>query len=188
MELNTRSTGTALAAAAVIAGAALLVPRLVRRFRGNQAASSIEQSIDLNVPVSTAYNQWTQFEEFPRFMDHVEEVRQLDDTHLRWRARFAGKAREWESEITEQIPDQRIAWRSTGGVKNAGIVTFDKIGENRTRVKLRMDYEPQTPGEKFGSAIGAIKHTAKGNLKRFKALVERRGSETGAWRGTVQQH
>ena len=179
--------GKALAAVAAVAVTAMLVPKM-RQSSGWGSSSMVEQSIDVNVPVSTAYNQWTQFEEFPRFMESVEEVRQLDDTHLHWRANVAGKTKEWDAEITQQIPDQCIAWRSTGGAANSGVVTFDKIGENRTRVKLRMDYEPQTPGEKFGSAIGAVKHTARGNLKRFKALVERRGAETGAWRGTVQQH
>ena len=102
------------------------------------------ETVELDVPVSTAYNQWTQFEEFPQFMASVEEVHQLDDTHLHWRANVAGKAKEWDAEITEQIPDERIAWRSTGGVGNAGVVTFDPIGAEPTRVTLQMDYEPQT--------------------------------------------
>lgn len=147
--------------------------------------STVTESVDVAVPVRTAYNQWTQFEEFPRFMESVEEVRQLDDTHLHWRANVAGKVKEWDAEITQQIPDQYIAWRSTGGVPNAGAVSFDKIGENRTRVKLHMDYEPETAAEKIGDAVGGVKLAAKGNLKRFKKLVERHGVETGAWRGTV---
>jgi uncharacterized membrane protein len=145
----------------------------------------VEETIDLNVPVSTAYNQWTQFEEFPRFMATVQEVTQLDDRRLHWRARVAGKIEEWESEITEQVPDQTIAWRSTNGPGNAGLVTFDKIGENKSRVKLQMWYDPETTGQKVGSALGGVKLTAKGNLKRFKQLVEKRGVETGAWRGEL---
>jgi uncharacterized membrane protein len=186
--------GKTLAAAAALAGGALLASKLIQRARESShgkrshSESSVEETIDLNVPVSTAYNQWTQFEEFPRFMQSVEEVRQLDDTHLHWKANVAGKTKEWDSEITQQIPDQCIAWRSTGGVANSGVVTFDKIGENRTRVRLQMQYEPQTAGEKLGDAVGGVKLTAKGNLKRFKALVEQRGVETGAWRGTVAQH
>ena len=180
--------GKNLLAAAALAAGALLTAKLAQRVRHARSTSSVQETIDLNVPVSTAYNQWTQFEEFPRFMASVEEVRQLDDTHLHWRANVAGKTKEWDAEITQQIPDQCIAWRSTGGVRNAGVVTFDKIGDNRTRVKLQMDYDPQTPVEKVGDAIGGVKLTTKGNLKRFKELVERRGVETGAWRGTVAQH
>ena len=173
---------------AALGAGALLVSALTRRMRGSEAASSVEETIELNVPVSTAYNQWTQFEEFPRFMASVQEVRQLDDTHLHWRADVAGKPKEWDAEITEQIPDQRIAWRSTGGVKNAGVVTFHKLAANRTKVKLQMNYEPETINEKIGDALGGVKLTAKGNLKRFKHLVEGRGVETGGWRGTVPQH
>jgi uncharacterized membrane protein len=146
---------------------------------------SIEETIELNVPVSTAYNQWTQFEEFPRFMPTVQQVRQLDDRHLHWRAMVAGRMEEWDSEITEQIPDQVIAWRSTSGPGNAGLVTFDKLGENRTRVRLQMWYDPQTRAEKLASAMGGVKLTAKGNLMRFKQLLESRGSESGAWRGEI---
>ena len=178
--------GKTIAAAAAMAAGAMLVTRLMQRARSTSATSSIRESIELEVPVSTAYNQWTQFEEFPRFMQSVEAVRQLDDTHLHWRASVAGRTKEWDAEITEQIPDQRIAWRSITGVRNAGVVTFDKIGENRTRVTLQMDYDPQTPAEKIGDAVGGVKLTAKDNLRRFKDLVERRGVETGAWRGTVQ--
>jgi uncharacterized membrane protein len=159
----------------------------MRRIRGT-GTSSVQESIELNVPLSTAYNQWTQFEEFPKFMDSVQEVRQVDDTHLHWKAVVAGKPKEWDSEITEQIPDRRIAWRSTGGVQNAGAVTFQRVGVNRTRVNLEMDYDPETVTEKIGDAVGAVKLTAKGNLKRFKELVEARGAETGAWRGTVAPH
>jgi uncharacterized membrane protein len=145
----------------------------------------VEETIVLNVPVSTAYNQWTQFEEFPRFMPTVQEVRQIDDSHLHWRAMVAGRVEEWDSEITEQIPDQMIAWRSTSGPGNAGVVTFDKIGENKTRVRLQMWYDPQTRAERLGAAMGGVKLTAKGNLMRFKQLLESRGAESGAWRGEI---
>jgi uncharacterized membrane protein len=179
--------GTTLAAAALIAAGGLLLSSNVRR-GGAGRGRTVEESIELDVPVSTAYNQWTQFEEFPRFMASVESVQQVDDTHLHWRALVGGKMKEWDAEITEQIPDKRIAWRSTGGVQNGGVVTFHKISESRTRVMLQMDYNPETVVEKVGDAVGAVKLTAKGNLKKFKHLVEARGTETGAWRGTVQQH
>ena len=171
--------------AALVAGGLYLSNTLRRESAG---ASTIEEAIEVNVPLRTAYDQWTQFEQFPRFMASVEEVKQLDDTHLHWRAIVAGKTKEWDAEITEQIPDQRIAWRSTGGVSNAGVVTFHRIGDNRTRVMLQMDYQPQTLLERAGNAVGAVKLTAKGNLKRFKQIVEQRGAETGGWRGTVPAH
>ena len=172
---------------AALAIGGLLLSNQMKRIRA-PGASTVEESIELNVPVSTAYNQWTQFEEFPRFMSNVEEVKQLDDTHLHWRASFAGKTKEWDAEITEQIPDTRIAWRSVGGVRNSGVVNFNRVGDNRTRVVLHMDYQPETAGEKIGDAVGGVKLMAKGNLKRFKDLIEGRGVETGAWRGTVTQH
>jgi uncharacterized membrane protein len=121
-------------------------------------------------------------------MASVQEVRQIDDTHLHWRAVVAGKTKEWDAEITEQIPDQRIAWRSTSGVANSGAVTFHRIGDARTQVMLQMDYQPETAGEKIGAALGGVKLTTKGNLQRFKDLIERRGVETGEWRGTVARH
>jgi len=181
-------SGTALTAVAALAVGGLLLSSRMRRMRGAGEASSISQSIEVDVPVSTAYNQWTQFEEFPKFMDSVEEVRQLDDEHLHWRANVAGKTKEWDSEITEQIPDQRIAWRSTGGVRNAGVVSFQKLSDAKTRVTLQMDYRPESMDEKIGDVLGGVKYTARDNLKRFKDLIERRGAETGAWRGTVAQH
>jgi uncharacterized membrane protein len=121
-------------------------------------------------------------------MASVEEVKQLDDTHLHWRVKVAGKTKEWDSEITEQIPDQRIAWRSTAGAMNSGVVTFQRISANKTKVVLRMEYEPETAGERIGDAVGGVKLTAKGNLRRFKDLIEGRGVETGAWRGAVVEH
>ena len=179
--------GRIAAVAAIAAGGVLLSKRMKGRSRSG-SGSFVETGIDVEVPVSTAYNQWTQFEEFPQFMHSVHEVRQLDDTHLHWRASVAGQEKEWEAEITEQIPDQRIAWRSTSGAVNAGVVTFEKLSENSTKVTLRMSYDPETPREKLGDALGAMKLEAKGNLKRFKELIESRGVESGAWRGTVPEH
>ena len=179
-----RRPGT-LGALAALAVGGLLLSRQMQKGRGMGSSSSVQDSITVNVPVSTAYNQWTQFEEFPRFMVTVEEVKQVDDTHLHWRANVAGKIKEWDAEITEQIPDERIAWRSTSGPRNAGVVTFHRLGDNRTKVMLQMDYDPETIAERFGDALGGVKLTTKGNLQRFKELIERRGVETGAWRGTV---
>jgi uncharacterized membrane protein len=181
-------SGTAVASVSALLAGGLLVSMLAKRMRESTSPSSIEESIELNVPVSTAYNQWTQFEEFPRFMASVQEVKQVDNTHLHWRAKVAGKPKEWDAEITEQIPDARIAWRSTSGVHNEGVVTFHKLGDNRTKVMLQMDYDPQTIGEKVADALGGVKLAAKSNLKRFKQLVEGRGVETGAWRGSVARH
>ncbi|HZY18124.1 MAG TPA: SRPBCC family protein [Ramlibacter sp.] len=183
-----RASGPGLLSLAALVGGGLYLSRKLRQGPGAGSASNVQESIELDVPVSTAYNQWTQFEEFPKFMATVEEVRQLDDTHLHWRAIVAGKSKEWDAEITEQIPDERIAWRSTDGVTNAGVVTFHRIGDSRTRVMLQMDYEPETLTEQVGDAVGGVKLTAKGNLKRFKELVEARGTETGAWRGEVAAH
>jgi uncharacterized membrane protein len=175
------------AAAALGFVAALAVGGVaLSRRRGRQGSPHfVHESIELDVPVSTAYNQWTQFEEFPRFMATVQEVRQIDDTHLQWRANVAGKTKEWRAEITEQIPDQRIQWRSTGGVHNAGAVTFHKLSDSRCRIDLQMEYSPETAIERVGGAVGGVKLTTMGNLQRFKQLIESRGQETGAWRGTV---
>ena len=149
--------------------------------------SSIEQSVEVNVPVSTAYNQWTQFEEFPRFMEGVNEVKQLDDTTLHWKAEVAGQEREWDAKITEQTPDQRIAWTDIGGATNAGVVSFHKIDDSTTKVMLQIDFEPEGFVEKVGDALGFVKTRTKGDLGRFKEFIESRGSETGAWRGEVDQ-
>jgi uncharacterized membrane protein len=149
--------------------------------------SNIEQSIDVNVPVHVAYNQWTQFEEFPRFMEGVEEIRQLDDKRLHWRANIGGKEKEWDAVITEQIPDQRIAWKNTTGAQNAGVVTFHHISDKTTRVMLQLEYDPEGIIENVGDTIGVVSSRVKGDLERFKEYIERRGSETGAWRGKVEQ-
>jgi uncharacterized membrane protein len=177
-----------IVAVAALAVGGLILSKQLKKSRTAGGMSSIEESIDVNVPVSTAYNQWTQFQDFPKFMDSVQEVKQLDDSHLHWRANVAGKEEQWDSEITEQIPDQRIAWRSTSGVRNAGDVTFQKLSDAKTRIKLKMDYEPQSADEKIGDALGLVRMQTKGNLKRFKELLESRGAETGAWRGSIAQH
>lgn len=149
--------------------------------------ATVEKSIEVNVPISTAYNQWTQFEDFPAFMEGIEEVRQVDDTHLHWRAEVAGKDKEWDAEITEQIPDQRIAWRSTTGALNAGVVTFHHISDEVTRIMLQMDYEPEGMTENVGNMLGVFTRRVEGDLERFKAFLESQGHETGAWRGKVEQ-
>jgi uncharacterized membrane protein len=145
----------------------------------------IEKTFDIDCPVQTVYNQWTQFEDFPRFMEGVKEVRQIDDTHVHWRASIAGKDKEWDAEITEQVPDQRIAWRSTSGTPNAGTVRFEPLNRGRTRVMLTMEYEPQGLIEKTGDAFGIVSHKVENAVDKFRKLVERRGAETGAWRGEV---
>jgi uncharacterized membrane protein len=152
---------------------------------GSTGIQETEETIDIDVPVSAAYNQWTQFEQFPQFMPTVKSVRQIDDSHLHWVADVAGKTKEWDAEITQQIPDQLIEWKSTTGVKNGGTVTFDKLREGKTRVRLRLWYQPQSADEKIGGMFGGVKLTAKGNLKRFAAMLEKRGHETGAWRGEI---
>jgi uncharacterized membrane protein len=149
--------------------------------------SKVEESIDVNVPVRTAYNQWTQFEDFPQFMEGVEEVKQLTDTRVRWRAEILGQEREWEADITEQLPDERVAWHSIEGATNAGVVTFHRLDDNQTRVMLQLEFEPEGAIEKAGDVIGAVKARVKGDLKRFKEFIESRGRETGAWRGEVEQ-
>jgi uncharacterized membrane protein len=135
--------------------------------------------------VQTAYNQWTQFEEFPSFMEGVEQVRQVDDKHLHWVAEFGGSRHEWDAVITEQLPDERVAWRNTDGKDNAGVVTFHKLGDARSRVMVQMDFVPEGIKEKLGDAIGAPDRRVKGDLERFKDMIEARGRETGAWRGEV---
>jgi uncharacterized membrane protein len=149
--------------------------------------ATIEKSIDVNVPVRTVYNQWTQFEEFPRFMEGVEQVRQLDDKRLHWKATVGGKAKEWDAEITEQRPDERIAWRSRGGASNAGVVTFHRLSDSTTRVMLQLEYDPEGVVESIGDAVGVVSTRVKGDLERFKDFMESRGSETGAWRGEIDQ-
>jgi uncharacterized membrane protein len=147
--------------------------------------SKIEKSIDVNVPVRTAYDQWTQFEEFPKFMEGVESVQQLDDRHLTWRAEIGGKMLEWTAEIAEQIPDTRVAWHSTGGSRHAGAVSFYRLSDDKCRVTLLIDYEPHGVVEKVGDWLGVMSRRVEGDLERFKKFIEERGVETGAWRGTI---
>ena len=149
--------------------------------------ATIEKHIDVEVPVRAAYNQWTQFEEFPRFMEGVLEVRQLDDRRLHWRAKVGGQEKTWDAEITEQVPDERIAWRSRSGAANAGAVTFHRLGEGRTRIMLQLEYEPEGMVEKAADAVGIVSHRVEGDLLRFKEFIERRGRETGGWRGEIPQ-
>jgi uncharacterized membrane protein len=148
--------------------------------------ASVNDQIDVNVPLSTAYNQWTQFEEFPRFMEGVKSVTQLDESRLRWVADVAGQEKEWIAEITEQAPDMRVAWRAMSGAENAGVVTFHHIDDETTRITLQMDVEPDGLVETAGTALGFLERRVKGDLERFKQFIESRGAETGAWRGTVE--
>jgi len=147
--------------------------------------SVVEKSIEINVPVTQAYNQWTQFEEFPRFMEGVKQVRQLDDRHLHWKAEIGGKDKEWDAEITEQIPDKRIAWMSRDGAMTAGVVTFHRLSDAKSKVMLQMEYDPQGVLETAGDAVGLVSQRIEGDLERFKEFIEGRGRETGAWRETV---
>jgi uncharacterized membrane protein len=149
--------------------------------------ATIEKSVEVEVPVRVAYNQWTQFEEFPKFMEGVRSVRQLDDKRLLWRADIGGTEQEWEAEITEQVPDERIAWRARSGKSNAGVVTFHRIADARTRMMLQLDYEPEGAVENIGDALGVVSRRVEGDLERFKDFIESRGRETGAWRGEIRQ-
>jgi len=149
--------------------------------------SQIIEKVEVDVPVRTAYDQWTQFESFPMFMEGVEKVEQLDDTTLRWTAEIAGQKRTWKAKITQQEPDQRIAWTSIEGANNAGVVTFHRLDEGKTRVTLQLDVDPEGPIENIGDALGFVQRRAKGDMERFKKFIESRGTETGAWRGTVEQ-
>jgi uncharacterized membrane protein len=149
--------------------------------------ATIEQSIELDVPVRTAYNQWTQFEEFPQFMEGVEEVRQLDDTHLHWVVSHDGHRQEFDAEITEQHPDERVAWRTTDGMSHAGVVTFHRLDDDHCKVMVQMDWEPDGMLEKVGAALGADTRRVEDDLERFKEMIERRGTESGAWRGDVER-
>jgi uncharacterized membrane protein len=153
--------------------------------KGN-TMETIERSIDINLPVRTAYNQWTQFEEFPRFMEGVESVKQLDDTTLHWVANVGGERKEWRARITEQVPDHHIAWRSDGGDFSSGVVSFQALAPDKTRVTVRLNYEPKGVTEKLGDMLGLVSRRVQGDLERFKNFIESKGRETGAWRGTVR--
>lgn len=146
---------------------------------------TIKQSITVNIPVTQTYNQWTQFEEFPRFMEGVKEVKQLDDKRLHWKAEIAGKSEEWNAEIIEQKPDQLISWRSTTGAKNSGTIYFASQGANQTVVTLEVDYEPVGIIENLGDLVGLVSARVSGDLARFKEFIETRHSATGGWRGEI---
>jgi uncharacterized membrane protein len=145
----------------------------------------VDKSVEVNCPVRAVYNQWTQFEEFPRFMAGVKEVRQLDDNHVHWHAEIWGKDEEWDAEITEQVPDERISWRSTSGAANAGTVRFEPLGADRTRVRLTMAYEPKGALENVGDALGVFSARVQNTVEDFKKFIEARGAETGGWRGEI---
>src|SRR5690606_19635473 len=147
----------------------------------------VMKTIDVDKDVRTVYNQWTQFEEFPRFMEGVERFDQHDDRHLRWHVDISGVEREFEAEITEQSPDQRIAWTSRSGVDQGGVVTFHPLNDHQTRVTLQMMFEPEGVAEQVGDKLGAVDRRVQGDLERFKEFIEDRSSETGAWRGEVDR-
>ena len=147
--------------------------------------STIEKSIEVNVPVYTAYNQWTHFEEFPQFMEGVKEVKRLDAKRLHWKAEIAGQDKEWDAEITEEMADQRLAWTSRGGDIKGWVATFHQLSDARSKVMLQLEYDPQGFVENMGDAVGAVSMRVQGNLDRFKEFIETRGRETGSWRGQV---
>jgi len=147
---------------------------------------TIEASIEIDVPVSTAYNQWTQFESFPQFMDGVERVEQTTDKRLHWVADVGGETREWDAEITEQHPDHRVAWKALDHDGPNGVVTFHKLDDTRTKLMVQMEYDPEGMKESVGSMVGLDSRRVKGDLESFKEFIESRGSETGAWRGEIE--
>jgi uncharacterized membrane protein len=184
-EPSGRRTGGRLARVALVAlpvaGAGYLLTT-----RRSAKPGSIRQSTVVHVPVRSAYDQWTQFEEFPSFMSGVEEVKQVDDRRLHWRAKVAGKVRDWDARITEQVPDQKIAWESTSGKRNNGIVRFEPLAPDRTRIDVEMAFEPDGVAELVGSTIGLPERRVKGDLERFRELIEKRGGQpSGAWRGEM---
>jgi uncharacterized membrane protein len=148
----------------------------------------VQDSIEVQVPVQQAYNQWTQFEEFPKFMDGIESVQQLDESHVQWVAEVRGESRQWTTEITDQQADEKIAWKTIDGeVKNDGVVTFEPVGANQTRVNVQMDVEGESATENVaGDLLGVVKDQVHGDLERFKQLIENRDEESGAWRGGIR--
>lgn len=147
--------------------------------------STIEQSVEVDVPVTTAYNQWTQFEEFPKFMEGVDRIEQVTPTRTHWKTSIAGVHREFDAEIDEQHPDERVAWHTLGKPRQAGVVTFHRIDDGTTRVMLQMDFEPEGLAEQAGDKLHLVESRVKGDLRRFKDFIESRGQATGAWRGDV---
>jgi uncharacterized membrane protein len=149
---------------------------------------TIEKSIEVDAPISAVYNQWTHFEQFPQFMDGVEQVRQMDDKHLHWIAKVAGKRKEWDAEILEQVPDERIVWQSTSGARNAGVVHFRPKGNDHTLVSLRMDYEPDGAMESIGSALGMLGSRIEGDLRHFRDYLHEHSTETGSHAGEIRRN
>jgi uncharacterized membrane protein len=147
--------------------------------------ASVTESVDVAVPVSTAYNQWTQFESFPQFMGGVDKITQIDTTHNHWVTTIGGVTREFDTEVTEQHPDERVAWKSTDGTSHAGVVTFHRLNDSNTRVTVQLDWQPSGVVEKAGSVLGVDDRQVKADLARFKEFIEKQGGETGAWRGDV---
>jgi uncharacterized membrane protein len=154
---------------------------------GRDPMSTVERSIEVGVPVTTAYNQWTQFESFPQFMDGVDRIDQVSPTTTHWVTSIGGVHREFDAEITEQNPDERIAWTSVDGPKQAGVVTFHRLDENTSKVMLQMDFEPEGVVETAGDKLGVVGRRIQGDLERFKSFIESRGTEEGGWRGTVER-
>ena len=177
--------GIGAAVAAVAPKSRKRVPKLGGVVSGSPIPRTISESIEVDVPVSAAYNQWTQFEDFPLFMEGVEHVEQKDDTRLHWVAKVGGKTNEWDAKILEQHPDKQVSWISEDGKKTRGTVTFEPIGESRTRISLSMSYQAEGLTEALGSAVGLDERRVRGDLQRFRELIESRGAESGAWRGEV---
>ncbi|NKZ09076.1 SRPBCC family protein [Actinomadura latina] len=149
--------------------------------------STITESVNVTVPIRAAYDQWTQFETFPRFMDGIEEIRRLDDTTLHWTTRIAGVTREFDARITEQLPDERVAWKSLDGPTHAGVVTFHRLDETTTRITAQLEIDPEGFAEKAGDRLGALTHRVRGDLRRFKTFIEARGVQTGGRRGRADR-
>jgi uncharacterized membrane protein len=150
--------------------------------------STVTESVDVEVDVTTAYNQWTQFESFPRFMEGVDQIRQVDDTHTHWSVSVAGVTREFDATITEQKPDERVAWKSDSGPNHAGVITFHRLDDTHTRVTAQMDIDPEGFVETAADKLGILDRRVKGDMARFKEFIEsREGQETGAWRGQVDR-
>jgi uncharacterized membrane protein len=168
--------------------AAFRLLALAGRTTKEEVMAQITESIDVSVPVTTAYNQWTQFESFPEFLDEVDSITQTDETHTHWKVTVGGVTREFDAEITEQHPDERVAWNSVGGdTEHAGVVTFHKLTDNSSRVTVQLDWEPQGFVEKAGSMLGMASHAVKKDLENFKKLIEAQGTSTGGWRGDVSK-
>lgn len=149
--------------------------------------STVKSDVDVNVPLSVVYNQWTQFESFPRFMDSIERITQTDDTHTHWVVKIAAQEREFDTVVTEQVPDERIAWKSVEGDAHAGVVTFHRLAEDQTRISLQMDWKPEGFVEKLGALLQVDDIAIDRDLEKFKETIEADGFESGAWRSSVDR-